>query len=202
MALPINTHMPARLLDYDSDGLDEVWIIGADAKLYRVSVTGSKQQVCPNLSFHKGYGNKFGWSVNPALGTWGYYFIQGTRIYDLQSCKQVKAASNDVAAFGSVGDFDGDHAGDVDYYRLPGTCGLFIQLYSPEGLDYDFYWYGTTEDKLYAKGTSNGHLDQVAKCVCCTEQKPPFYVVKIVPKSADEDHSPARPYVLKINRIP
>jgi hypothetical protein len=92
--------------------------------------------------------------------------------------------------------------GDVDYYRLPGVGGLFLQLHSPPGLDYDLYWYGTDESKVFAQVTGTGTLDQVARCVGCTETPPAFYTVKIVPKNPAKDFSASRPYVLKVNKVP
>ncbi len=111
MSLP--SHMPARLLDLNGDSIEELLIIDQTGKLFSISFQGTPSPVCPSLTFATGYGNKFSFAVDPALGAWKYYLVQGTRIYDLDTCTEVHGASGDVAAFGSVGDFDGD--GTLDF---------------------------------------------------------------------------------------
>jgi hypothetical protein len=80
---------------------------------------------------------------------------------------------------------------------------MFVQLYSPPGQDYDLYWYGTDESKAYGASTLGaGQVDQLARCVCCTETAPAYYTLKVVPKTPATGWSASRPYVLKVNRSP
>ena len=90
--MPITSHMTARLLDYNGDSIEELYIIDSSGKLKQITLSGAVTTICNSLTFATGYGNKFTWTVNPALGSWKYYFVQGTRIYDLDTCKQVKGA--------------------------------------------------------------------------------------------------------------
>ena len=146
MTLP--SHMPARLLDYNGESIEELYIIDAAGKLYAISFQGTPTPICPSLTFSTGYGSKFTFVVNPALGAWTYYFVQGTRIYDLASCVEVYPSAGDVDAFGSVGDFAGDRVLDLAGHdeMNPALCAKLSTrdfttqcVSSPNGKVYDGY---------------------------------------------------------------
>lgn len=149
VALSIPGHMPARMLDRDGDSIEELYVIDSSGKLQAVNSQGTKTTICSALSFSTGYGSKFGFTVNPSLlNSWKYYLVQGTRIYDLDSCAEVLPSANDVSAYGSVGDFDGD--GKLDYAghneatssicaKLSGLNYTTTCIASPNGKGYDGY---------------------------------------------------------------
>ena len=148
VALPLTSHMPARLLDANGDSLEELWVIDSSGKLRQITSQGVVTTVCPALTFSTGYGSKFGWTVNPALGSWKYLLVQGTRIWDLDTCVEVAPSVGDVTSFGSVGDFDGDHV--LDYvghgeinaklcFKLSSAGFTTSCVTSPSGKPYDSY---------------------------------------------------------------
>ncbi|MBT9557681.1 MAG: putative metal-binding motif-containing protein, partial [Myxococcales bacterium] len=106
-------HTPIRLIDLDGDSIDELLVIDSSGKLTRVSPNGTGTAVCPSLTFSGAADARTSFTVNPALGNWKVHLVQGTRIWDLEACVEVKAAAGDLTGFGVVGDWDGDLA--LDY---------------------------------------------------------------------------------------
>lgn len=149
VSLSIPGHAPVRVLDRDGDTIEEIYVIDSSGKLNVVSPQGTRTALCSSLTFYTGYGGKFTFTVNPQLGSWyRYYMVQGTRIYNLDTCTEVFPSANDVPGYGGTGDFDGDQKLDyAGHYENSATlCVKLSSLNystvctnSPNGKGYDAY---------------------------------------------------------------